>query len=1590
MANATPNVQDLFTPASSTSSAPQVSDLFTNSSAAPQSSAPAAGTPPVASTPAPAVAPATPTVTPATDTTTTPAVAPKASIFSGIGNALGKANNFVSTNMSAFNEAGGQALLHPIQTLSKIVNSVSTDATNTTDNLLSSAAQFKSDVLTPSTNRTTPEKVATTLNLLDSMAQFTFLPVGETYNIASQLPVLKPAADAVGVLFNTAGAITGYDSQSVLKDAVSSGLIKQSTADAIASSVKSVSTLAGQIVLGGYVYGLIEDGMSPKDAEVQAQSKADDLNHVTAWDKLGRPDTMDEAKANYRELAHSMHPDKAGGTTAKMSELNQAYDLLKSKGIPDSSLRKIAPSIAWHEEKGATPLALGNGVPDEETLARIAPVPDPTPVNSPDLNPPNETTDITTTGNKDINLSGKMPGMVTSESPKFSDIIKNPNVKPTPTAVEPKTPTLSEIVKNPKVVAPKEANIKPTETPKTSGIVKVPVQRVAKTPVVKTPSEGIIKPSTGFPEAKNNEELKKRAAELKKQRVGIIKSETTQKIVTIKDDEGNPHFALQTIDAKGKVSSVQTFSTRAEAQEEMKSNPRAGFVSASGAKQGIEENVTALKEALKENQRIGKQANNLDDTFRTQQNKNIADSMQLRETLRSSGITPEEETHIDEAYENGDMSKLTPKEKQAFDKYEPAFREEEARNIKILTGKDVPTDEYSPRFVTERDPLFRKITQGKEVSGGKGSLLKKTVGNTKNRVMWAAEDGKGTRKIISIKSGIITEWDNNEPTIIGKTKVPETVPVKEFYDKQVMEKLTQLAEDLGIDYQRVVKLRGTHAGESEVGTNKIRVRAATPEEVLLHEIGHQLDKEYGIGEGIVNSAKFSEELRALADKRFEGGAPNKSFTKYVRKSSEKVAVMFEAYLHAPELFKSTAPQVYDWFTHFLGEHDSTKPILDIKPSLVLGSNIVGEKLNVPKTFLDDEGKRWNIVQAKKSEIEANTDIKYSPYWLTNHLVAIQRLRAAVRAADIIEHLVSDPATKDLIVKLADEPLPNGWVISDSPQLRGYGMQPALADIINKYYTAGGDDGLLQLVKLGVYIRNVSLFNPIYHGMINVLPNFLKANGIDSFNPIKYPANAKGLSYAYRATINPFKSPGANLPSQIELLRNNMTLTSVHARGTLEDEIQNRIGHALQEQLNKDGWGEKLFGGINESLEGLGKMNPLMWVDKAIGKRGWSFEIAMKSEDLARQSIAYRSILKQTNGKGLTKDLTPEDRSAIIKRAVQRVDAVFPTNRISAGQLRALNGILGRRPTQILLNNIVTLFMQYHAGLFQNMFNDVKGATTGMPEGGTRSEALERIAAGIFILAALYPALDGLVKWILRNPTAAVKRGGDFAILNSIEQYLKGKDTFSQALTGTVTLQPLLVAAMETIENRDFFTGNQLAYAGDGSTPLSTFMGELGSNVVVSSNLDAIISGGKSPSTYLLSLIGLSTPKSSPSLINVDSLYYDQYNGDNAAMKKAVASGNVTQAEKIMKTYNDELLSNMVDAVIENQPVKGSPWYNAIQQIKIQDELIGGYKSDLAKYIWSQVQKDSKLKAQFLHLPTSTQMKTYAGNQSKSGLQKINL
>jgi hypothetical protein len=164
---------------------------------------------------------------------------------------------------------------------------------------------------------------------------------------------------------------------------------------------------------------------------------------------------------------------------------------------------------------------------------------------------------------------------------------------------------------------------------------------------------------------------------------------------------------------------------------------------------------------------------------------------------------------------------------------------------------------------------------------------------------------------------------------------PPTADFTEFYDKEQMEGLEKVARDLGVDVKTV---SSGPAGQAFSADQSVHRRVGTAPDVLAHEIGHQIDFKYNLRDwlkepviryelsDLAEARAANHDLEALSDKAY----------KYATDPHELMATLIQGYLHAPELTSELAPDAVAKLEEFFGRHEELKPLLDVKPSLVLG------------------------------------------------------------------------------------------------------------------------------------------------------------------------------------------------------------------------------------------------------------------------------------------------------------------------------------------------------------------------------------------------------------------------------------------------------------------------------------------------------------------------------------------------------------------------------------------------------------------------------------------------------------------------------
>ncbi len=191
----------------------------------------------------------------------------------------------------------------------------------------------------------------------------------------------------------------------------------------------------------------------------------------------------------------------------------------------------------------------------------------------------------------------------------------------------------------------------------------------------------------------------------------------------------------------------------------------------------------------------------------------------------------------------------------------------------------------------------------------------------------------------------------------GTVFAPGITTDKEYFDKQQMEGLEKFAtQNLGASLDRKRGGLGGAAGQQTPGD--IKTAFGTPEMILAHEIGHEIDHQYPQLRQALAGPGTTAELDALAHLRASGQV-SPQLQAYLQSPPERIANLVAAYVHAPELLKQVAPQSHAILETLLTSTPKLQDLRSIKPSLELGEREQAKRLAGPQLV----GHYWSPIES---------------------------------------------------------------------------------------------------------------------------------------------------------------------------------------------------------------------------------------------------------------------------------------------------------------------------------------------------------------------------------------------------------------------------------------------------------------------------------------------------------------------------------------------------------------------------------------------------------------------------------------------------
>lgn len=292
------------------------------------------------------------------------------------------------------------------------------------------------------------------------------------------------------------------------------------------------------------------------------------------------------------------------------------------------------------------------------------------------------------------------------------------------------------------------------------------------------------------------------------------------------------------------------------------------------------------------------------------ESQNAADLIRARNVLKEAPGTPADMEAVYHHLEDPDV-KLSSEQRKILDGYlRPMLEKSERINEKLEGGQ---VENYVHRIPVGKGSLLDRI-MGDEGKLSAGHGLSKSSGSLKGRTMMALEDEAGDRRVVSIKGGKVTAFDDGQAEGLGRIRGLETQGVKSsgvVLDRQ-LEPMQRELDRLETERRTLTATKGREASASRRIEN-IDNRAAELREGLQDayrtDEGHLLSENDLRGRVFVDrngkqwkiTQATTKEIEANTGVRYYKNALASTVLNYLQlRRAERAYDFLESYKRSPE------------------------------------------------------------------------------------------------------------------------------------------------------------------------------------------------------------------------------------------------------------------------------------------------------------------------------------------------------------------------------------------------------------------------------------------------------------------------------------------------------------------------------------------------------------------------------------------------------------------------------------------------------------------------------------------------------------------
>jgi len=433
-------------------------------------------------------------------------------------------------------------------------------------------------------------------------------------------------------------------------------------------------------------------------------------------------------------------------------------------------------------------------------------------------------------------------------------------------------------------------------------------------------------------------------------------------------------------------------------------------------------------------------------------------------------------------------------------------------------------------------------------------------------------------------------------------------------------------------------------------------------------------------------------------------------------------------------------------------------------------------------IIEHDGQPWRFSTAFTREIEAETPYRYNKSAFANTAENVQRLRGAVRNAELLKEIKSTEWFQQNSTRAGSNLHPEGWKTPKNPNFNGYVMEPRIAEALDDFAGIQRSGIENSLAAANRYFVQAMFWSPLVHAT-NVALHAVVSRGWGNFNPTNVPSRARGFQSALEsvttqdATFKAFlRDGGALISGSLDNAKFYEQLLNKFGQGL---DANPEVAANMARSAGFPDWKTMKLAMQNNPVSN-GVSNVYKWSNRSLWTTGDVFMLERYQELVAK---GYSS-----------------------KAAIKEIERHVPNYRIPERVLES------RLLSHAFQNPAIAQFSRYHYGRLRS-WGAALGDAFGLGRATTAAQQMDGVGA-LFATYVLWEGLQG-ANTLLRGKFGDEKKApkligfGPLAVVEAAEKVQNGTADVTSLAQLAFGLAPATKFFIEQWANRNLFTGKAI-------------------------------------------------------------------------------------------------------------------------------------------------------------------------------------